>query len=710
MSAAHPAVKLALAMDFLTAQARLPRRQQEKVLAFIGKFRENPAAPGIHYEKIHDAADPRLRSVRIDDAYRGIVFKPEAGNVYILLWVDHHDAAYQWAARRQCLIHPETGSVQIIDTAPVLPAPAADEAAPPDGLFAQVRDRQLLKLGVPQALLPLVRGLKTEDDLDNAAGRLPGEAHDALVLLAAGCTVEETLRELDRTPPPAAVDTADYAAALERPESLRRFYVVEDELELLEVLQAPLERWRVFLHPSQRRLVMRDWSGPVRVLGGAGTGKTVAALHRAKWLARHRLAGEGERILFTTFTRNLAADIRDNLGRICAGELLARIDVVNLDRWVVDFLRRRGYRYEIAYGRRARPCWEQALALAPREPALAAAFYREEWERIIQPQGVAGLAEYLAAPRTGRGVRLNRKERMLVWPVFEEYRLLLDEAGLREPDDAMRDARQLLEQQGDVLPYRAVIVDEAQDMGPQAFRLIRQIAAGGDRPNALFIVGDAHQRIYRHKVVLSQCGINVRGRSRRLLINYRTTEETRRWAVGLLEGLPIDDLDGGLDARQGYKSLLHGAAPLVREFPTLHAEVDFLADYLRQVQARDGSLAETCLVARTDDLLALYEGALAERGLAVCRISRDKAEDRRQPGVRLATMHRVKGLEFDRVVIAAVNDGVVPLHAAIGGTHDPLLQRESEIRERALLYVAATRARREVVVTSHGEASRFLRP
>lgn len=205
----------------------------------------------------------------------------------------------------------------------------------------------------------------------------------------------------------------------------------------------------------------------------------------------------------------------------------------NLDRWVSELLRKNGYGLEIDFGNRTGPLWEKAMALAPPELGLAPSFYREEWEQVIQPQVITTVSGYFKATRVGRGTRLNRKARMEIWAVFEEYRLLLDENGLREPDDAMRDAFQLLDQKGQDLPYCAVVVDEAQDMGHQAFRLIRRIMSGEDGKNDIFIVGDAHQRIYRHRVVLGQCGVNIRGRSRKLRINYRTTEENRRWATSL---------------------------------------------------------------------------------------------------------------------------------------------------------------------------------
>ncbi len=709
MTRTAAAVKVAIASDFLDAFARIPKAQQARVLDFISKFRRDPTRPSIHYETIRDARDPNLRSVRIDQAYRGIVLKPKAANVYLLLWVDHHDEAYQWARNKVCQVHPETGSIQVYEVEPgeapgVGGAPDGDEAK---GLFAAFRDRELRRLGVPDDLVPLARSIVTEEDLDRHAARFPEEAAEALYMLAAGYSVDEVLREQEKAAAPEQVDVEDFARALDNPDTQRRFHVVGDDLELASILNAPLEKWRVFLHPSQRGLVERDWNGPVRVLGGAGTGKTVAAMHRARWLAEHRITGEGERVLFTTFTRNLAADIQENLRKICSDEVLRRIEVVNLDRWVADFLRRQGYAYEIDYGSRTQPLWEKALTLAPDDPRLPEAFYRDEWEQVIQPQGVGSVEEYLRASRAGRGVRLNRRARMAVWPMFEEYRVLLDEYRLREPDDAMRDARLLLAQKGPILPYRAIVVDEAQDMGTQAFRLLRQMVPEGR--NDLFIVGDAHQRIYRHRVVLGQCGIRIVGRSRKLRLNYRTTEETRRWAVGLLHGVTYDDLDGGVDDQRGYRSLLRGAPPIMRAFESFHAEVDFIAEYLQGLKEDGQALRNACLVARTNNLVDQYGAALRERGIPTYRVRRSEAEDRTQPGVRLATMHRVKGLEFDRVVIAGVNEGTVPFSPASDAGVDPLTRTDHLTRERSLLYVAATRAKKEVVVSSHGTPSPFLR-
>ena len=731
---------VAIADDFLTAFSRIPRKQQGKVIQFINKFRSDPGSAGINYEKITRAKDSNLRSVRIDGTYRGIALAPEKGNVYVLLWVDHHDKAYTWARNKVCNIHPETGSLQVVtldmQTGTGHEAYRADEdgcsagvgrasigaggerkverSLPP--LFHLFTDQNLTALGVPEMLLPVVREIRSEEDLDRLASEFPGEAAEALYMLAAGFTLEEVYKEMDKEAAPERADIENFAAALENPDSKRRFFVVEDERELLEILHEPLEKWRVFLHPSQRKLVENSWNGPVRVLGGAGTGKTVVAIHRARRLAEMVFTAPDDRILFTTFTRNLAADIHDNLKKICSERDMQRIEVVNLDRWVANFLKRKGYDHKIVYPHQVTRLWERALSLKEQDKSFDDGFYREEWDRVIQPQSITTLAEFKKASRVGRGVRLNRKAREKVWPVFEEYRILLNDAGLRESVDAMRDCRHILEGSGERSPYKAVVVDEAQDMGMQAFKLIRALLEPDDDNPCLFIVGDAHQRIYKQKVVLSHCGINIRGRARKLRINYRTTDENRLWAVGLLKGISFDDLDGGTDDLKGYRSLLHGSYPRVISNETFERDVDAVEAYLREGIREHGgepdpeTLAATCLVTRTTELLEQYESALSAKGIPTYRVKRTRPDDRSVPGLRLATMHRVKGIEFDTVIVAGVNQGVVPLeHRGAGtATADPVVRKENEIHERSLLYVAATRAKKEALITSFGQESPFL--
>ena len=700
--------RVAIYDEFLDAFAKLPRAQQKKVSRFMRKFRSDPTNPSINYESISSFSDKNMRTVRIDQAYRAVVLKPSKGNVYVLLWVDHHDDAMDWAKNKRVTIHPDTGSLQVLsaETMPPEPTPAPppaqrEEEPAPEPLFAEFSDEELASVGVPAELLERVRQLLTADQLDVDMTAYPAEVYEALFFLASGEPLDAVRSALGITTG-REVDTEDFETALDQAATQRRFALVTDDQELEAMLDAPLEKWRVFLHPSQRRLVSAHFNGPARVLGGAGTGKTVVAMHRAKHLVTQVFTGESDRILFTTFTNNLARDIQENLRKLCPPASLRRIEVVHLDKWVADFLKRQGYRHRIAYWPQPplRDLWEHAMTLRP--SGFSDRFFREEWDYVVQPDGCASYEEYKKARRTGRGVRLSRQQRKAIWPVFEEYRNLLDAKGLREAVDAMRDAASLLEHRRGQSPYRAVVLDEAQDMSTVAFKLLRQII-GVEQPNDLFIVGDGHQRIYRRKVVLSHAGVRIVGRSRKLYINYRTTDEIRRYAVALLQDVDVDDLDGGEDTNSKYKSLVHGDSPRQALCATFPEEVEAIRRYVAE-----GDESRTCLVTRTNGLLEQYEAELKEAGVATYRLSRAEAEDREAPGLRLATMHRVKGLEFDRLVVAGVSDGVVPLAVGDLRSEDGAVREEAEKRERALFYVAVTRARSEVLITSHGEPSPWL--
>ena len=267
--------KVAISADFLTAFAHLPRQVQGKVTELVNKFRNDPASPGIHYEKINSCIDKKIYSIRIDDAYRGIVVRQS--EVYLLLWVDHHDEAYQWAARKRCEVNPNTGSLQVFDVQTVS-EPIAAHSQPL--LFSAFKDADLLRLSVPEALLPYVRSFETKEQFYQARSSFPADAYEYLAWLAEGYSMEEVL-ELANEECNTSPAAQDLSAALEQPITMRSFVVVEGEDELRRIMAAPLEKWRVFLHPAQRNLTQKNYSGPVRVLGGAGTGKTVVALHRA---------------------------------------------------------------------------------------------------------------------------------------------------------------------------------------------------------------------------------------------------------------------------------------------------------------------------------------------------------------------------------------------------------------------------------------------
>lgn len=691
--------KVALAQDFLLQLASLPVSVHSKVMKWAVKFQSDPTSSGINYENINGAKDPNLKSVRLDKDWRGIVFKPSKGDVYVLLYVDHHDDAYRWAENRKLTINPVTGAMQMVTlehvveqeagaAAPEQPAP--DYAAPPQPvepvaapLFGALSDTELMSLGVPEELLSAVRKIASEEALDALQSRLPAEAYEGLFLVAAGDSVNQVLQARE-TRVDQAIDTSDFAAALATAESQSRFVVVDDDEAMLAIMNAPLAQWRVFLHPTQNKLARGDRSGPVRVLGGAGTGKTVLAMHRAKWLAENRAVG-GTKVLFTTFTRNLALDIEQNLKTLCSADAMSRIEVKNLDAWVGGFMRARKLEHRIVYDRKqdgALQAWQSALATKDATLDLPDSFYSDELEQVVLAQGLTTLDQYRTARRIGRGVILSRAKRDAVWPVFEEYRGQLASRKLKEVDDAYREiAEMIATEQGSELGYAAIVIDETQDFGAQALKLLRAMIAHG--PNDLFFVGDGHQRIYsRNRAAMSRCGIDIRGRSRKLYLNYRTTDEIRRQAVAMLEGCEIDDLDDGHDESKRYKSLSHGPAPEVRKTTGLEeaseAAIGFIQQW-RSAQAENESLS-FCVVSYSEKSRDALGQQLQAAGIASVPITAQSNHADARNVVHLATMHRAKGLEFDCVIVVAPESYLGPAEETAG--------------QRRLLYVALTRAKR----------------
>jgi superfamily I DNA/RNA helicase len=424
-------------------------------------------------------------------------------------------------------------------------------------------------------------------------------------------------------------------------------------------------------------------------------------MHRAKHLASKVFPEKPDRILCTTFTANLAQNIEQMLATLCP-ECIDRIEVVHLHSWAVKFLRDHGMVVEIASPETIEACWEEAILEAD-DLAWDTGFFRQEWEQVVQANGIQTQDEYLRVPRTGRGKTVSRPQRARIWRVFANYRNALGKRNQREWLEIIQTARRYLTERKPNPPYRAVVVDESQDFHSEEWKLIRALVSAG--ANDLFLVGDAHQRIYGRKIVLSRCGVVTQGRSSTLRINYRTTEQIRAWAVAMLEGMAVDDLDGEADEEKGYMSLLSGPKPECHRFASAEEEQEFLGKTLKElVNARPAE--EICLVARTAKMVKDdYQSLL--KSLGIEHVVLDKHKEGIRGGVRLATMHRVKGLEFPVMILAGVNSKVMPLRiTAIEG--DPTSRKEHEDRERSLLFVSATRARDQLIVTSWGTPSPFF--
>jgi len=695
---------------FFQARRKLPVSVLPDVFNFIEKFTNNPTSRSLNYEKLA-TIDPELRSVRVNGSYRAIVRIPNEGakNVYTLLWVDAHDDAYDWARRKKCTVNEVTNAVEIYDviSREEVEEKAAPQEAVPERLFDRLSDIQLEQIGVTPEFMFVVRAMRTEDDLSGFKPFLPVSLFESLSFLAAGFPFDEVL-DIAMAQRSEQVE-GGFEEAVVSPNNMQHFFVVQDEESanvLRSALDGALDDWRIFLHPTQRAIAERSYSGPARISGGPGTGKTVIAMHRANWLVQNACSKSGDRILFTTFTSNLAEDIALNLKQLCSPEVYTKIDVLNLDKWISKYLQENAMPLRLIFGDELREFWEKAISSVGISLVLPQNFYMDEYEKVVVASGAESFEDYKIASRVGRGIALNRAQKLEVWAVMEAYISLLAEQKAADSATAAIRIRDMIKASNRKL-YRAVIVDEGQDFSDAAYMLLRVIA-GDERENDMFIVGDAHQRIYGKKVNLKNCGINTAGRCGILRINYRTTDEIRKFAQSLIKGMDTP-MEGDFDEGKGDISLVHGKPPIIKSFDHAKDEHQEIKLQIEKWLALGISNSSICVVARTNRQLDTIAKMLRESDIQIYEIKATRKDDKGMQGIRLATMHRVKGLEFDCVLIADVNEGIVPSASVLASATDPVQRKELYDLERSLLYVAATRAKRELVVTSAGRPSSLIK-
>ena len=689
---------LAIDKGFITDLAKMEKPVAKRVAEVFDEF-DAATHTGLHLEKINNARNPRFRSIRIDQAWRGIVLAPVTGDVYTLLKVLHHDDAYAWAQRSNVSVNSATGGIEIRDEAELdRQIPEREHAAKTSGapIFAHVKDGELTKLGIDEKVLAFARTVTDAAQLDAAKSFLPETQWDVLFGLAAGFTPEEVWADLGAQILNEPVNTEDIDAAILR--SRDRVVLVSGPDELMDVFAYPFATWRVYLHPTQRAVVDAYYKGPARVTGGPGTGKTVVALHRARMLATR---GDGK-VLVTTFTSTLSETLQSGLDMLIDDEQVeSRIEVSHVDRIAHRIFRKtHGAPYMLG-SEDEKALWtgligELGLSFTP-------VFLSEEWRQVVLARRISTADEYLAAKRTGRGRALGAAQRAQVWQAVWEFEQTLTRQGVWTHETIRREATRLLEESSDK-PFRHIIIDEAQDLSPDQWRLLR--AAVAEAPDDIFIAGDTHQRIYDNRVSLREVGIKVAGRSSRLNINYRTTAEILGWSLGLLRGEPIDDMEGGLDSIAGCKSSVHGKPPALNGFENAEAEAEFIAASVKEWVDSGIASSEIGIAVRAKWLTSKIESALLKAGIASVDLAKASDDD---DAVRVGTMHRVKGLEFRCVCVAGVSAKHVPAANAVTPAEDDKQTHQQDLeRERCLLFVACTRAREQLLVTWHGEPSPFL--
>ncbi|GIK82895.1 MAG: DNA helicase [Alphaproteobacteria bacterium] len=685
-----------IADTFTDSLSRLTAQEQKAVKTTAFDLQLDASAPGLSFHKLDRAKDPNFWSVRVNADIRLIVHRTQSS--LLLVYVDHHDDAYKWAERRKIERHPTTGAMQLVEVRErveeveifkpkevaelVAPAPAAKPK-----LFDNLRKFELMGFGVPEEWVEDVRRA-TEDTLFDIISHLPQEAQEALLRLAVG--------EKPEPPVTAPVEADPFA----HPDAQRRFRVLTNIEELQRALDYPWEKWAVFLHPDQLQYVERSYSGPARISGSAGTGKTVVALHRAVHLARN---DPQARILLTTFSKALANALKVKLQHLAGNEpaVLARITVQSITGVAYDL-------YSSLFGQPniASPSLVHTLltkaAGQDDGQKFSLPFLAGEWSEVVDAWQIENWEGYRDVSRLGRKTRIGGKQRESLWSIFEQLR-----AGLAERKAVTWSGvfGRLAAHYGatEKRPFDFAVVDEAQDISVAEARFLGALVS--HKPDGLFFAGDLGQRIFQQPFSWKSLGIDVRGRSHTLRINYRTSHQIRAQADRLLPP-NISDVDGNAESRRGTISVFNGPAPEICTFDTATEESEAVGHWLADRLKEGCQPHEVGLFVRTGEQLKRARAAIKIAGASGVELS-DKVEAEAGK-VAISTMHLAKGLEFRAVAVMACDDEVLPLQERIETVADESDLEEVYNTERHLLYVACTRARDRLLITGVDPASEFL--
>lgn len=681
-----------IADTFTDSLAKLTGDEQKAAKTTAFDLQVNPANPGLSFHRLDKAKDRNFWSVRVNSDIRIIVHKTDSS--LLLCYIDHHDKAYDWAERRKLEAHPTTGAAQLVEirervqeiTIPVYveqPVSAPEKSL----LFANIPDEKLLAYGVPPEWLADVK-LADEDSLLQLADHLPAEAAEALLELATGGTPV--------VPQPVPAGTDPFA----HPDAQRRFRVMTDVEALKQALEYPWDKWTIFLHPAQQQLVEKDFNGPARVSGSAGTGKTIVALHRAVYLARKHPEA---RVLLSTFSDTLANALRTKLRRLISNEprLAERLEVHSMEDIGARLYERYFGKPSLVTSAQLRDLMSQAsTAISGHKFSLH--FLLTEWDQVVDAWQVSNWEAYRDVKRLGRKTRLPEAQRQLLWSIFEKVIQQLEQGKWITPAAMFtRLAGRLQENKHPAFEF--CVTDEAQDISVPQLRFLA--ALGGNRPNALFFAGDLGQRIFQQAFSWKSLGVDIRGRSRSLNINYRTSHQIRAQADKLL-GPEVADVDGNIESRKGTVSVFNGPSPQVVEFDNPAAEIAAVSDWLKSLANDDLQPHEIGVFVRSSNEIDRAKQAVEAAGLPYKVL--DEHVETTHGYVSLCTMHLAKGLEFRAVVVMACDDEVIPSQARIETVTDDSDLEEVYATERQLLYVACTRARDHLLVTSGDMASEFL--
>lgn len=689
-------MKLFIYDKFWEALLKLNKDTQNKVTEFIKKFRQNSKSSAIHLEPIVTFKDKTLRTARIDQKYRAVLKEVDAGNVYFLLWVDNHDEAMAWAQNKLIQWNEHTDAFQVFTIDETI-APNIEKESSIDVLFmGKYGKEDLLKIGVPEVLMPSVLQIQDLSGLEQFEAYLPIDVFENLFYLLDGASLDALITEIS--------EGRKQDDEQDSKNNARSFIELTDDEIFNEALSGSLQKWKYYLHPSQSVFVHGKFKGSIKLSGGAGTGKTVAALHRLKHLAEHN--NSGLPILFTTYTKELSSNL----------VALANGLGINNNNYVIDNID--GIAFNLAkqfqlikptdkvFGLGAsdkliEDLWDEVIAenFVPYDEE----FLRAEFEQVVLEQNVQSLDDYLKASRVGRGKSISRKQRVELWNIFDAFFKKKNERQVYYKEEIYNLVSTYLRDHQKYI-YAHVIVDELQDFSNVELNFIRSLVA--ESANDLFLVGDPLQNIYNKKINFSRAGINIRGnRSKRLRINYRTTEEIKNLAISIVREEEFDNFDGETEDKKGYLSLFHGVKPEYHIFRTKDEELSFVAEEINKLLDDGFHYNDIVIAARIRSSVNDFRNHL--HLIQLPYVDKDLLNTNNE-GIRLTTFHGLKGLEFKHVFLVDVNERTLPMVTAKFEQMTPEEKSQSIKTEKALFYVACSRAIQRLMITGIGVKSKLM--
>ena len=690
-----------IADTFQSSLTKLTAQEQKAVKTAAFDLQMGLRGNSTKFHKIDRARDPNFWSVRANNDIRLIIHKSAAS--VLLCYVDHHDDAYNWAVRRRIENHPVTGAAQIVEVRELVedirikqPALVDEETQPSQSIFEGLNNNQLLSIGVPEDWLEDILNADEETFL-NIAEHLPQEASEILLEVGTGNISFEKAVKLTRTNTEQINETNGNGFA--HPAAERRFRIIKDSEELALALDYPWEKWTIFLHPSQKKYVNQTFSGPARISGSAGTGKTIVAIHRAYSLSKKY---PKNKILLTTFNKTLANTMELKLRRLVGNDLAAldRIEVKHLENIAYNLFKKVTNKQPNIISNSQLKFFFTKIIEETGIQDFSIGFLMAEWEHIVDAWQLKKWEDYRDIKRLGRKTRIGGSKREKLWEIFNNIWSMIEDQKLTTWSTVFN---YLSNKEMKELEFHNIIVDESQDISVGELKFLSGVVK--NQNDSLFFTGDLGQRIFRQIFSWKSLGVDIRGRSHSLKINYRTSHQIRKKADRLLPS-EILDLDENVENRKSTISLFNSPDPIISLEETIEDENLLIKEWLINQIENGIKLSEIGIFVRSEDELIRAKNIIINSGYKSYKIS--EKFDFNIDAIHYGVMHLSKGLEYKSVAVMACDENIIPNQERMERVTDTSDLEEVYNTERHLLYVACTRARENLLISGVLPGSEFL--